>query len=61
MVPPETIGPLFSARVRIAVTLREHIFVISEINLQQRQDPVSKESDLALEKMEGGSTRTLLK
>ena len=58
MVPPETISPLFSARVRIAFALREHILVISEISIQQRQDPMSEESNLALEETEGGSTRT---
>ena len=59
MVPsPQTIGPLFSAHVRIAFTLREHILVISEISIQQRQDPMSEESDLVLEETEGGSTRT---
>ena len=58
MVPPETIGPLFSVRVRIALTLREHILVISDISIQQRQDQMSKESYLALEEIEGGSTRT---
>ena len=53
MVPSETIDLLFSVRVRIAFTLREHILVISEISIQQRQDLMSKESDLALEEMEG--------
>ena len=43
--------------MRIAFTLREHIFVISEINIQQRQDPMSEESNLVLEEMEEGSTR----
>ena len=57
MIPPETIDPLFSACVRVAFTLREHILVISEISIQQRQDPMSEESDLALEETEGGSTR----
>ena len=51
------IGPLFSACVCIVFTLRAHILVISEISIQQRQDPMSEESDLALEEMEGGSTR----
>ena len=58
VVPPEMIGPLFSACVCIAFTLREHILVISGIGNQQRQDPMSEESDLALKEMEGGSTRT---
>ena len=52
------ICPLLSARVRIVFTLLEHILVISEISIQQRQDPVNEESDLALGEMEGGSTRT---
>ena len=55
MVPPETIGPLFSARVRIVFTLREHILVISEISIQQRQDSMSEENDLTLEETEGGN------
>ena len=53
--PPETIGPLFSAHVCIVFTLREHILVTSEISIQQRQDPMSEETDLALEETEGGS------
>ena len=57
MVSPETIGPLFSACVHIVFTLLEHILVISEISIQQRQDQISKESDLALEETEGESTR----
>ena len=51
------IGPLFSAHVRIAFTLYEHILVILEIGIQQRQNPMSEESDLALEETEEGSTR----
>ena len=46
------IGPLFSAHVRIAFTLHEHILVILEIGIQQRQNPMSEESDLALEETE---------
>ena len=44
------IGPLQC--IRIVFTPRERILVISEISIQQRQDPMSKECDLALEEVE---------